>query len=258
MALEERNYLDKYLHPENYPEGDLVDFVFGKFNVGSNKLILCGDAQSGKTTELKHLFHELAESGLFRLCYNEVKGWNNDLPSLSEAEQRESLLIIDALDEKFNDNERNELFNSICNYANSHPLLRMVVSCRSNFKEIGQLENFVHLELMDFSWEESKLIISEKCNNPKGLIDEIESRGLYELVRIPLFLLTLIECYQEKNEIPNNRSQIYEYLIDKRLRCEEEKSLAPHPRMLTHGKTALISLLFSAMGHPIFSFCGGK
>ena len=62
------------------------------------------------------------------------------------------------------------------------------------------------------------------------------------MVSIPLFLLTLIECYQEKNEIPNNRSQIYEYLIDKRLRCEEEKSLAPHPRMLTHGKTALISL----------------
>lgn len=242
LALEERNYLDKYLHSENYPEGDLVDFVFGKFNVGSNKLILCGDAQSGKTTELKHLFHELVESGLFRLCYNEVKGWNNDLPSLSEAEQRESLLIIDALDEKFNDNERNELFNSICNYANSHPLLRMVVSCRSNFKEIDQLENFVHLELMDFSWEESKLIISEKCNNPKGLVDEIESRGLYELVRIPLFLLTLIECYQENNEIPNNRPQIYEYLIDKRLRCEEEKSLTPHPRMLTHGKTALISL----------------
>ncbi len=244
LTLEGSSSFDKYLHPEKYPEGCLVDFVLGKYNVGSNKILLCGAAQSGKTTELRHLFHELVDSSLFRIFYKEIKGWDFTLSSisLSESEQRETLVIIDALDEKFDDNKRNDLFNSINNFANSHPFLRMVVSCRSNFKEISQLENFVHLELLDFEWEDSKMIIREKCNNSERLIAEIESKSLYGLAKNPLFLLTLIEYYQQSNTILSSRSQIYEYLIDKRLKDEEQKHLISHPKMSSKGKTALESM----------------
>lgn len=244
FALEEKNYLEKYLHPEKFPEGCLVDFVLGKYNLGGNKLLLCGAAQSGKTTELRHLFHELVDSGLFRIFYREIKGWDFSLSSinLSEAEQRETIVIVDALDEKFDDNKRNDLFNAISNFAKSHPLLRMVVSCRSNFKEISQLEDFVHLELSDFNWEDSKAIIREKCNNPEQFVAEIESNDLYGLVKNPLFLLTLIEYFQQSNAILNSRSQIYEYLINKRLKDEESKGLTSHPKMSSKGRTALESM----------------
>lgn len=241
-VLDEHNSLDKYLHPEKYPQYSLIDYVIGNEKTQKKKLLLCGDAQSGKTTELKHLFHELYESGLFRLYYREIKGWKFDLPDLSEAEQRETIIIIDALDERFDDTERNELFNSIENYATRQPYLSMVVSCRSNFKETSLLGSFECLQLQDLEWDDAKEIIRSRCINPESLIEEIKNKHLFELVEIPLFLIALIDCFNQNNHIPETKPEIYEYLILSQLRAEEEKSLVPHPRMLSKGLKALEGL----------------
>ena len=239
IFFDERNYFDKTLYPEKYPEYSLIDFVLGKLENTGNKFLLCGTAQSGKTTELKHLFHELGSSGLFRLFFREIKGWQFNLPPLSEAEQRETIVIIDALDETFDDEKRNQLFNSINNYASVHPYLKMVVSCRSNFKEISQLGCFKGLCLLDLDWEKAKQIIHLKSGSPELLINEIETKSLYGLVKSPLFIMTIIDYFKQYNSIPNHRSQLYEYLINEQLRKEDEKNLEPHSRMMTKGRKAL-------------------
>lgn len=240
-AIEEKNYFDKYFHPENYPEFSLIDFVLGRAKT-NNHFLLCGDAQSGKTTELRRLFHELVDSGLFRLFYQEIKGWDFDLTNLSETEQRETFMIIDALDERFDDDERNKLFNRINSFAKRNPFLKIVISCRSNFKEINQLDDFEKLYLLDIKWEESKEIIRTKSKSAEALISEIEKKELYDLTKTPLFLLTLIECFQKKNHIPDNKSELYDYIIIRQLEKEEAKGITAHPRMLKEGKIALESM----------------
>lgn len=240
--FDKKNYLDKYLHPDKYPQYSLVDFVLGKAGKEIKKFLLSGDAQSGKTTELRYLFHTLYDSGLYRLYYQEIKGWEFSLQDLSEVEQCETIVIIDALDEKFNDDDRNTLFQCINSYAKRHPLLKMVVSCRSNFKEINYLDEFLQLQLLDLSWDESKQIIYGQSNNAEELISEIEKNKLYELIKTPLFLLTLVECFQEKKHIPDNKSELYDYIINRQLEKEEAKGIAAHPRMVKVGRIALESM----------------
>lgn len=240
-AYDEKNYLDKYFHPEKYPEYSLIDFVLGRAK-SNNHFLLCGDAQSGKTTELRHLFHELVDSGLFRLFYQEIKGWDFDLADLSETEQHETFMIIDALDERFDDEERNKLFNRVNIFGKRNPFLKIVLSCRSNFKEINQLDGFEKLYLLDLKWEESKEIIRVKSYNAEALVSEIEAKKLYELTQTPLFLLTIIECFQEKNHIPDNKSELYDYIINRQLEKEEAKGIAAHSRMVKEGRAALESM----------------
>lgn len=240
-AYDEKNYLDKYFHPEKYPEYSLIDFVLGRAK-SNNHFLLCGDAQSGKTTELRHLFHELVDSGLFRLFYQEIKGWDFDLADLSEAEQHDTFMIIDALDERFDDEERNKLFNRVNIFGKRNPFLKIVLSCRSNFKEINQLDGFEKLYLLDLKWEESKEIIRVKSYNAEALVSEIEAKKLYELTQTPLFLLTIIECFQEKNHIPDNKSELYDYIINRQLEKEEAKGIAAHSRMVKEGRAALESM----------------
>lgn len=241
----ENNYIDKFLHPDKYPQYSLVDFVLGKAGKEIKKFLLSGDAQSGKTTELRYLFHTLYDSGLYRLYYQEIKGWEFSLQDLSEVEQCETMVIIDALDEKFNDDERNTLFQCINSYAKRHPLLKMVVSCRSNFKEINYLDEFLQLQLLDLSWDESKQIIYGQSDNAEELISEIENKELYELTRTPLFLLALIDCFQQKKHIPDDKSELYDYIINRRLEMEDARGIAAHPRMVNRGRIALESV---AMG----------
>jgi hypothetical protein len=240
--FDENNYLDKYLHPDKYPQYSLVDFVLGKAGKGIKKFLLSGDAQSGKTTELRYLFHTMFDSGLYRLYYQEIKGWEFSLQDLTEVEQRETIVIIDALDEKFNDDERNTLFQCINSYAKRHPFLKMVVSCRSNFKEINYLDEFLQLQLLDLSWEESKQIIYGQSDNAEKLISEIENKELHGLTRTPLFLLSLIDCFQQKKYIPDDKSELYDYIINRQLEREDAKGIAAHPRMVNRGRIALESM----------------
>ncbi len=241
-SFEENDYLDRHMHPDKFPDYSLVDYVLGKAGKGIKKYLLSGDAQSGKTTELRHLFHTLFDSGLYRLYYQEIKGWEFSLQDLTEVEQRETIVIIDALDEKFNDDERNALFQCINSYAKRHPFLKMVVSCRSNFKEISYLDEFLQLQLLDLSWEESKQIIYGQSDNAEELISEIENKELYGLTRTPLFLLSLIDCFQQKKYIPDDKSELYDYIINRQLEREDAKGIAAHPRMVNRGRIALESM----------------
>lgn len=232
-TVENPSVLDRYYHPEKYQEYSLIDYVLGLGNSDNNKLVLCGDAQSGKTTELRNLFKELSESGLVRVCYRSIKGWVFDLPPLSEQEQKETVIIIDALDERFDDIERNTLFNSINNYAQIHPFLKMVVSCRSNFKEISNLTLFEKIQLDDLKWSDAKEIIKTRVSNWESLTSEIKSKGLYEFTSTPFYLTTILDYYHEHGSLPDRKLQLYDYIISKQIAKEDKKAISSRLRIKT-------------------------
>lgn len=226
---DKENSLLRYLNPDKYPDYCLADYVIGINGANDNKFVLCGNAQSGKTTELRQLFSVLKDCGLYRLYYKEVKGWPVfDLPDLSEEEQRGTVVIIDALDERFNDEQRNALFNCINSYARKHEFLRMVLSCRSNFKELERLDCFVQLELQDLKWKDAISIIRDRCYDSEALISEIERKRLDEWIQTPLYLNSLIDYHNLNKSLPDNRIDLYEFIIEQQLSKEDKKGLTSH------------------------------
>lgn len=234
-------FIERLIHSGNY-NNILIDYVLGLANCKKNKYVLCGDAQSGKTTELRNLFKELCECDLFTICYKQIKGWNFNLQDISDNEQHDTVIIIDALDECFDDIKRNDLFHSINNYAQNHPFLKMIVSCRSNFKETSYLTEFVKLRLDDLTWNDSVNIIKAKLSNPELFIENIKNKGLYEFTRTPFYLLNLIDYFKDTNALTEKKHQIYDYIISKMLSKEDEKAVAARVNMTTRCRKLLENL----------------
>lgn len=238
---DKKSSIDRYLHPDKY-NNKLIDYALGLASCEKNKYVLCGDAQSGKTTELRNMFKELSECDLFNICYKQIKGWNFDLHDISDSEQHDTMIIIDALDECFDDIKRNNLFHCINNYAQHHPFLKMIVSCRSNFKETSYLTEFVKLQLDDLTWNDSVNIIKAKLSNPELFIENIKNKGLYEFTRTPFYLLNLIDYFKDTNALPEKKHQIYDYIISKMLSKEDEKAVAARVNMTTRCRKSLENL----------------
>ena len=240
LRIGENDFISYYLNPQKYQAYPLVDFVLGNTENTGNRFVLYSDAQSGKTTELRKLGWDLQEEGTFVPILFEVKGHPqlmNDLPAFSEKQEKAVVLIIDALDERFDGDKRYELYNEIKVYAKEHPYLRIVLSCRSNFKGEASLENFVLLSLNDLSYDDAcGYIRSKKCDK---LVAEIEKSKLYEFIRIPFYLISLVDYYKEKHTIPSNKGDLYDFFIEKRLKDEENKHIRKTSQMLRKGKIAL-------------------
>ena len=133
----------------------LVEFVTGLVEAPTNKFIIYSSAQTGKTTELKQLCWELQESGLYLPIMLEVR--NNtklkrtELPLARFEEGKEIVVVIDALDE-VNGQKYDDLIEEISGYAYDHPDMKMVLSCRSNYRREKELEQFCDLFLEELSF----------------------------------------------------------------------------------------------------------
>lgn len=240
IKVGDNDFIHYYLNPQKYQTHPLLDFVLGNTDCKDNKYILYSDAQSGKTTELQKLGWDLQEKSHLIPILFEVKGHPqllNDLPGLSEEQEGIVVLIIDALDERFDGDERYNLYNEIKTYAEEHPNLRIILSCRSNFGGENSLDNFVALTLNDLSIEDATAYISSKgCSQ---LCKEIEKKELYEFVRTPFYLMALVDYYVEKHELPNNKGDLYDYFICRRLNQEDEKKIKRGSNMKRNGYRTL-------------------
>ena len=240
LRIGDSDFISYYLNPQKYHAYPLVDFVLSKTEITGNKFVLYSDAQSGKTTELRKLGWDLQEEGTFVPILFEVKGHPqlmNDLPALSEKQEKAVVLIIDALDERYDGDKRYDLYNEMKTYAKEHPYLRIVLSCRSNFKGEASLDSFVSLSLNDLSYDDAcSYMHSKNCDK---LVTEIEKSNLYEFIRIPFYLMSLVDYYKEKHALPNNKGDLYDFFIEKRLKDEENKHIKKTSQMVRKGKVAL-------------------
>ena len=240
LRIGDSDFISYFLNPQKYHAYPLVDFVLCKTENTGNKFVFYSDAQSGKTTELRKLGWDLQEEGTFVPILFEVKGHPqlmNDLPALSEKQEKAVVLIIDALDERYDGDKRYDLYNEMKTYAKEHPYLRIVLSCRSNFKGEASLDSFVSLSLNDLSYDDAcSYMHSKNCDK---LVAEIEKSNLYEFIRIPFYLMSLVDYYKEKHALPNNKGELYDFFIEKRLKDEENKHIKKTSQMVRKGKVAL-------------------
>lgn len=239
------------LEHKTFEKYKLVDVVSGRTICKGNKFILYSDAQTGKTTELLQLGWELQKEGKLIPIMFKVKGCLNikqELPALNKDFEKGIVIIIDALDEKFEGDARFSLYNEIETYAEEHPNLNMVLTCRENFCGEHSFEEFTELSLNDLTWQDSKDYL--KNEGLANIVEEVEKKKLYEFVRTPFYLLALADYYKDKKCLPGNKGELYDFFIDRRLGQEEKLGLKQSAEMANRGKNLLgtMALAMQIMG----------
>lgn len=195
----------------------LADYVTGVEETFTNKIVLYSSAQTGKTTELKQLCWELQQSGLYLPVSFEVrtntKLKREDLPESRYVDGREVVLVIDALDE-VNGQKYEDLLEEIGGYAYEHPEMRMVLSCRSNFRRERQLELFTELFLEELSIGDARDYATKREVNSDGFMRSIFANHLEDFMKNPFFLSVLIDAYKEQGkQLPKTKAEIYKLFL---------------------------------------------
>ena len=213
----ESNFMNYLL--DNKERHILADYVVGNVDSSTNKYILYSSAQTGKTTELKQLCWELQQSGLFLPVLLEVRD-NSDLkrenlPYEQYENGKEIIVVIDALDE-VNGKTQEDLLETIDGYAADRPKMKMVLSCRSNYRSNSRLRLFTELFLEDLDSEDIQNEINSKLGNNNRLFKIIVEHQLFDFAKNPFYLKVLIES----KRLPKNKADIYRLFIDN---CYKEK-----------------------------------
>ena len=240
LRLKSDEYFKYIIEHKGIERYRLVDIVSGRTECKGNKFILYSDAQTGKTTEMLRLGWELQEEGKLIPIMFKVKGCQSirpELPALRSDVEKGLVVIIDALDEKFEGDMRFGLYNEIETYAEEHPNLKIVLTCRENFSGEHRFNGFKELNLTDLTWQDSVEYLTG-CGMG-NVVTEIEKHKLYEFVRSPFYLTGLADYYKAKHTLPDNKGELYEFFIDRRLEQEENLGLKESAAMLSKGKKLL-------------------
>ncbi len=240
LRLKSDEYFKYIIEHKGIDRYKLVDIVAGRTECKGNKFILYSDAQTGKTTELLRLGWEIQEEGSLIPIMFKVRGCQSirqELPALRSDVEKGLVVIIDALDEKFEGDMRFGLYNEIETYAEEHPDLTIVLTCRENFSGEHRFNGFMELNLTDLTWQDSVEYLTG-CG-VGNIVPEIERRKLYEFVRSPFYLMGLADYYKAKHTLPDNKGELYEFFIDRRLEQEEKLGLKESAAMLSKGKKLL-------------------
>ena len=225
----ESNYLSYLLGTKE--RHTLADYVVGIEPVGANKFILYSSAQTGKTTELKQLCWELQQSGLFLpVCFevrNNTRLKRGDLPDFQYSGTREVVVVIDALDE-VNGQKYEDLLEEIGGYAYDHPEIKIVLSCRSNYRRESQLNLFKELFLEELSTGDAIAHIDNVLGKGNGLFSVIRDNELRDFIKNPFFLNVLIDAYKDNPlKMPKTKVGIYRLFIEKSYRNERNGKTVP-------------------------------
>lgn len=212
----------------------LADYVVGLECSPTNKFILYSSAQTGKTTDLKELCWELQESELYAPFSYEVR--NNtklkreNLPDCKYYGEKEVVVVIDALDE-VNGQKYEDLIEEIGGYAYDHPEMKVLLSCRSNYRRECQLEIFKDLYLEELGGGDAQAHIDKQLGKAKGrkLTNLIIENQLHDFAKNPFFLNVLIDAYKaDSSKLPKTKAEIYQLFIEDSYNKEkQEKNVQP-------------------------------
>lgn len=211
---------------DNHERLTLADYVTGGVIADENKFILYSGAQTGKTTELKNLCWELQESGLYLPVSYEVKSSydlkQDEMPRERWIEGKEVVVVIDALDET-NGREREALLTTINSYAHDNPQMKMVLSCRSNYRRNDQLSAFHDLYIDSLNYEDVRLHINNELGERNVLWQLIVEQNLTEFAKQPFFLNVLIDAYRNQKALPKEKTGLYRLFVEKSYHQEKNE-----------------------------------
>lgn len=232
-----------YLEKNKFDPKPLSQYVIE----GDRLIALYSDAQLGKSTELKRLAFELYDSNLYNPFLFNLSQYNGKL-SLEELvkisdrfnSEKVDVLILDGLDEVA-DGNREDLITEIEYIAENHPNLYIIISCRSNFEATNSISGFKKLYLNQLSWDDIEIYIKERCIRYDALIHEIQDKQYYEVAFSPFYLNESIKYFQERGELPANKTILYEEFINRCFCIDNDRK--PNKGKIVSLKTKLYPVL---------------
>lgn len=224
-------YLSDFLHSKS-----LEDYVItGMCNSGvKNHFALYASMQMGKSTELRHLAYILMNSNVFQPLLISVHNVPNlksdDLPEDDMLNGKPFVLLIDAVDEADGGNV-SRVLREIKSYAKHHPKMRIVISCRTNFRRDDLLPTFTPLTLHPLTINDIDEIIRKELTSSASykLLQLISDNNLGEIVKNPQDLMSVIECFKKSGCVPSSRVELMEFFVDNHYNVEKEKGFKTFP-----------------------------
>lgn len=226
------NYKDKHVIPFLETDKQSLDqLVFSKYRV-----VLLGDAGSGKSTELRNLFHKLSlkESTLIPIyqnlnTYTPDQGIEAFLPNFWKKIPTHLLQIIwDGLDE-IQPEHFNTVLRQISSFSSKFNDIRILISCRTNFYELpingspGTLPGYEPYFLNDLVNNDIKDFYQKKylTSDSTGFLIELFDNNLNDLITKPFFLMLLADNYSRTRKLSLNRADLYEMFLLNRIQLDE-------------------------------------
>lgn len=196
------------------------------------RIVLISDAGVGKTTELQRIAHHFSkdEDNLypFFISLNKYVQSLTELllPDWKEIPENQLLLVLDGLDEIENKN-RFDAIRQIESFADQHPSSHIVISCRTNFYNIeteqisGTLGQFSSYILLPLDSEEIEDFINKSLDKRAAEFKKtVGINQLQELLKIPFYLIHLVELFRASHALPRSRADIFELLLNARIQLD--------------------------------------
>ncbi len=175
-----------------------------------------------------------------------------------------SLIVLDGLDEVYDENDRIILQRIIENWADRFPSCRIIVTSRTyayrHDSRWRLSERFASAELAPFTWQQVKSYIERWYANVAETRPSVlggravaarqgalmaadlnqairENRALWPLARQPLMLALLTLIHEDYKQLPDKRAELYEHTVELLDRWN-----IPSPADKLHEKLASINL----------------
>ncbi len=223
---------DKLTNPLLETEQQSLDQLM----VSTKRVVLLGDAGSGKSTELKNLHHRLSQGGSPFIpilqkfnSYTPDLGLEGFLPDFWKEVPSNLLLIIwDGLDE-IEPKNFNTVVRQINTFSEKHKEIRILISCRTNFYELpinnsnSTLPGFEPYLINDLNLKDVKDYYDRKYSSTKSdnFINEVFDNNLSDLITKPFFLMLLADRFNQDQRLQLNRAELYEMFLFNRIELDQ-------------------------------------
>ncbi len=199
--------------------------------IEKNKHIsLLSDGGMGKTTELKQIAYHYSQSNdSYRPIFVSLNKYTSKniseyFPSYWELIPENKLLVIlDGFDEIQSKNKLDAI-REIEQFADKYPDIHVIVSCRNNFYNIetgnrtALLSDFKSYILVELEHGEIKGYVENKLNsNSTEFFASIERHNLYNLLKVPFYLIHLTELFKKNHNLPTSKAEIFKAILDSRI-----------------------------------------
>lgn len=198
-----------------------------------NRIVLLSDAGVGKTTELQRItwYFSKDDSPLYPIFVPLNKYVNQNIsellpPNWREIPESQLLIILDGLDEIESKN-KNDAIRQIELFSEQHPNPHIIVSCRTNFykseteQSSGTLSGFSSYVLLNLDGEEVKKYIEGRLGEQARDFNKIlVNSQLQELLKIPFYLIHLVELFESNKGLPQSKAEIFEQLLTARIHLD--------------------------------------
>lgn len=236
---EVKSYIKRKIAPSDLAESPFLleskRFELADVVKSHKRVVLLGDAGSGKSTELRHLaWHYSQGADPVYVFFHNLNVYVNDkiedlLPQgWSSIASDKILVILDGFDEIESKN-KNDAIRRIETFSSSNPDVRVVISCRSNFyrskmkESSGTLKDFETYKILGLDSNQIDEYI--KSVLPQKHVDfwrESAQCHLNSLLCSPFYLTYMVKLFLLQNKLPATRASLFEQFINELMNMDQE------------------------------------